>query len=210
MTAGSGVIHQEMPKGDANGLMWGSQLWANLPASHKMIPPRYREITSREIPEVSLGEGIKVKVVCGEVEGERGPVRDVVVEPEYLDVTVPAGIEFTHAIAGGHTAFAYVIDGEAYFDPERDAYAHEVVGSSYFDLERRCLCGPESLVLYEDGEEVVVAAGEVPVRFLLVSGKPIGEPVAWQGPIVMNTREELRIAFEEYEAGTLVREDRRR
>lgn len=209
MTAGSGVVHQEMPKGGEDGLMWGSQLWANLPASHKMMPPRYRGITADEIPEVELEGGVTVKVVCGEVNGAQGPVRDVMVEPEYLDVAMPAGGEFRHAIPRGHTAFAYVIDGGAYFDPDRDAYAHEVVGRNYFDLERSCACGAESLVLYEDGDEVAVATEDSPARFLLVSGRPIGEPIAWQGPIVMNTQEELRTAFEEYEAGALVRDDRR-
>ena len=205
MTAGSGIIHQEMPKGREDGLMWGFQLWANLPASHKMIGPRYRGLLAGEIPEAGLKGGIKVKVICGEVGGVKGPVRDVVVSPEYLDVTMPTGTTFTHPVRRGHTVFAYVIEGEGYFDPERDAYAHDAVGLNYFDFPRRCVCGAETLVLYGDGDEVVVTAQAGPLRFLLVSGKPIGEPVAWYGPIVMNTQDELRVAFEEYEKGTFIR-----
>lgn len=205
MTAGSGIIHQEMPKGDDDGLMWGFQLWANLPASHKMMDPRYRGLVSAEIPETTLKGDIRVKVICGEVEGVVGAVRDVVIEPEYLDVVVPPDTVFTHPVKRGHTAFAYVTEGEGYFDPERNAYAHEVVGENYFDFQRSCACGAESLVLYGDGDEVIVSSQEKPVRFLLVSGQPIGEPVAWYGPIVMNSQEELRVAFEEYERGTFIR-----
>jgi redox-sensitive bicupin YhaK (pirin superfamily) len=194
-----------MPRGDDNGLMWGFQLWANLPASHKMMDPRYRGLTAAEIPQVELPGGARVRIICGELEGVQGPVRDVVVDPEYLDVSLPANATFSHPIRRGYTAFAYVVQGEGYFDPERDAYAHEVVGNNYFDFQRRCLCGAENLVLYDDGDHVEVTAREIPVRFLLVSGKPIGEPVAWYGPIVMNTQEELRTAFEEFERGTFTR-----
>jgi redox-sensitive bicupin YhaK (pirin superfamily) len=205
MTAGSGIIHQEMPKGDDEDLMWGFQFWANLPASHKMMDPRYRGIVSSEIPEVILKDDVRVKVICGEVEGTKGPVRDVVVDPAYLDVAVPPETTFTHRIKAGHKVFAYVVDGEAYFDPERSAYAHEAVGENYFDMKRQCACSPESLILYGDGNKIVITTEDGPVRFLLVSGKPIGEPVAWYGPIVMNTQEELRIAFEEYQNGTFIK-----
>lgn len=205
MTAGSGIIHQEMPRGREDGLMWGTQLWANLPASHKMMEPRYRGITAEQIPQVVLEGNIAVKIICGEVGGVKGPVQDVVVDPEYLDVTIPAGMTFSHSIKRGYTAFAYVIEGSGYFDPERSAYAHEVVGVNYFDFNRQCACTVEDLVHYGDGDEVVISTKEIPVRFLLVSGKPIGEPVAWYGPIVMNTQEELRIAFEEYEQGTFIK-----
>jgi len=206
MTAGSGIIHQEMPKGDAVGLMWGFQLWANLPAADKMRAPRYRGIVSGEIPHLTLAGGIRAKVICGEVGGVKGPVRDVVVEPTYLDVTVPPEANFTHPIKPGHKVFAYVVSGEGYFDPQRSAYAHEVVGRNYFDMKRQCACSAENLVLYEDdGEKVDVTAAGQPVRFLLVSGKPLGEPVAWYGPIVMNTQEELKAAFEQYEKGTFIR-----
>jgi redox-sensitive bicupin YhaK (pirin superfamily) len=205
MTAGSGIIHQEMPKGDDQGRMYGFQLWANLPASHKMMEPRYRDVKGAHIPEVVLPQGVNVKIICGRVNGTAGPVRDIVTEPEYLDVLVPAGAEFRHPFRRGHTAFAYVIEGEGYFDPERDAYAHEVVGTNYFDFDRRCVCGNRTIILYGDGDEVVIAAPTSPLRFLLISGAPIGEPVAWYGPIVMNTREELQFAFKEYEEGTFIK-----
>ena len=206
MTAGRGIIHQEMPKGDKEGYMGGFQLWANLPASHKMTDPRYRGLADKDIPGVTLTGGITLRVVCGRVEGVEGPVRDVVVDPEYLDVTVPSETTFAHPIKKGYTVFAYVIEGEAYFDPERNAYAHAVVGENYFDFQRKCVCSEENLVLYGDGDEVSISTREVPVRFLLVSGKPIGEPVAWYGPIVMNTQEELRIAFDEYSRGTFIKQ----
>ncbi len=205
MTAGSGIIHQEMPRGDAEGLLWGFQLWANLPASRKMMAPRYRGITAAEIPEATLAGGVRARVICGEAGGVTGPVRDIVIDPAYLDVTVPPETTFTHPIRPGHKALAYVIHGEGYFDPERDPFAHEAVGVNYFDMKKQCLCGPESLVLYGDGSEAVITTEQRPVRFLLVSGKPIAEPVAWYGPIVMNTREELRVAFEEYEKGTFIK-----
>ncbi|MEW6520077.1 MAG: pirin family protein [Thermodesulfobacteriota bacterium] len=204
MTAGSGIIHQEMPRGDQEGLLWGFQFWANLPAARKMMDPRYRGITAAEIPEVSMGE-VRARIICGEVAGVQGPVRDVVIDPEYLDVTVPPETTFTHPIRRGHKAFAYVVDGEGYFDPERNAYGHEVVGTNYFDMKRSCSCSAENLILYEDGDAVAITTRERSVRFLLVSGKPIGEPVAWYGPIVMNTREELQLAFEEYEKGTFIK-----
>ena len=205
MTAGSGIIHQEMPKGSTDGLMWGFQLWANLPAAQKMMDPRYRDLKSADIPEAGLSGGVRVKVICGEVGGIQGPVRDIVTDPEYLDVTVPAHATFNHRVKRGHTVFAYVVDGKGYFDKERNPYAHDVVGSNYFDFQRDCLCSAENLVLYGDGDSVAVSAAEQPLRFLLVSGKPLGEPVAWYGPIVMNSREELRVAFEEYERGTFIK-----
>ena len=188
MTAGSGIVHQEMPRGDARGRMGGFQLWANLPASRKMMDPRYRDVKRSEIPEVSTEGGAKVRIVCGQVNGVRGPVRDIVTDPEYLDVAVPEGGTFTHEVKKGHTVFAYVVGGSAFFDPGRERP-----------------CGPETLVHYGDGDVVSITAGKEPVRFLLVSGKPIGEPVAWYGPIVMNTQEEIRTAFEEYRNGTFIR-----
>jgi redox-sensitive bicupin YhaK (pirin superfamily) len=150
-----------------------------------------------------------VKIICGRVNGTAGPVRDIVTEPEYLDVSVPAGAEFSHPIRRGHTAFAYVIAGEGYFDPSRDAYAHEVVGVNYFDFHRSCVCGDRTIIHYGDGDEVVVSAPTSLVRFLLISGRPIGEPVAWYGPIVMNTQEELQLAFEEYQEGTFIKHAKR-
>jgi quercetin 2,3-dioxygenase len=205
MTAGSGIIHQEMPKGDTNGHMGGFQLWANLPASHKMMDPRYRDITETMIPVVQAEGGVEVKIICGQVGDVRGPVTDIVTEPEYLDVSVPAGATFRHAVKQDHTVFAYVIDGEGYFDKGRDSYAYEVEGANYFDFDRECLIGSESVVLLDEGQEVQVTARDHAVRFLLISGKPLNEPVAWYGPIVMNTREELRTAFEEFNNGTFIK-----
>ena len=209
MTAGSGIIHQEMPKGDREGRMWGFQLWANLPARHKMMDPRYREVKRDDIPEATTAEGTTVRVVCGEVAGVRGPVREIVTEPDYLDVSIPARSTFRHPVKAGHTVFAYVFEGEGYFDPERDPYAREDVGERYFDMERPCVCGNGTVVLYGPGDTVAVSTEERPVRFLLVSGRPLGEPVAWYGPIVMNTQAELRVAFREYEQGTFVKHARR-
>jgi len=208
MTAGSGIIHQEMPKGQTDGLMWGFQLWANLPASHKMMDPRYRDVKSNQIPEVTLDKGIKAKIISGLVKGVKGPVQDVVIDPEYLDMSVPAESNFSHLVKRGHTVFAYVVEGQGYFDLERDSYAYEVEGTNYFDFKRECLLGAGNLIIFDDGDEVVITTSEKPVRFLLVSGKPIKEPVAWYGPIVMNTQEELRTAFEEYQNGTFIKHKR--
>ena len=208
MTAGSGIIHQEMPKGQTDGLMWGFQLWANLPASHKMMDPRYRDVKSNQIPEVTLDKGIKAKIISGLVKGVKGPVQDVVIDPEYLDMSVPAESNFSHLVKRGHTVFAYVVEGQGYFDLERDSYAYEVEGTNYFDFKRECLLGAGHLIIFDDGDEVVITTSEKPVRFLLVSGKPIKEPVAWYGPIVMNTQEELRTAFEEYQNGTFIKHKR--
>ncbi len=205
MTAGSGIIHQEMPKGQKDGLMWGFQLWANLPASHKMMDPRYRDVKSNQIPEVTLDHEVKVKIIGGEVKGVRGPAQDIVIDPEYLDITVPSKSNFVHPVKKGYTVFAYVIEGKGYFDPGRNSYAYEVEGANYFDFKRDCFMAPETLILFDEGDELAISTEEKAVRFLLVSGKPIGEPVAWYGPIVMNTQEELRIAFEEYQNGTFIK-----
>lgn len=206
MTAGSGIIHQEMPKESPTGTMWGFQFWANLPAAQKMMPPRYRDVKAADIPEVTLVGGVTVKVIAGTVGNVQGPVKDIVIDPEMLDISVPAGTLFQRPLPEGHTAFAYILSGEGYFDECRDAYAHETTSAGWFDTERRCVCQPETVVLFEhEGDIVQVSTTEKPVRFLLVSGKPIGEPVAWYGPIVMNTQEELKTAFEEYERGTFVK-----
>jgi len=206
MTAGSGIIHQEMPKGSKGGLMWGFQLWANLPRSQKMMDPRYRDVKSDQIPGVTLDSGVHVKIISGKVNGVSGPVKDIVIDPEYIDVSIPPKTTFSHPVKLGHSVFAYVTEGKAYFDPGRNSYAHEAIGSSYFDLKRECLISTETLVLYgREGDQIVVTTEENPVHFLLISGKPIGEPVAWYGPIVMNTQEELRVAFEEYEKGTFIK-----
>ena len=205
MTAGSGIIHQEMPKGDSQGRMWGFQLWANLPASHKMMDPRYQEVKHDDIPVAETADGARVRVISGEVAGVRGPVREIVTDPEYLDVSLPPGRTFTRTVKPTHTVFAYVIEGEGYFDPERDPYAREAVGESYFDLARPCVCGNHTLVVYGPGDTVVVSTEGQPVRFLLVAGRPLKEPVAWYGPIVMNTQEQLRHAFEELQQGTFLK-----
>jgi len=189
MTAGSGIIHQEMPKkNEDDPYLAGFQLWANLPASHKMMNPRYRDITKEQIPEVVVNDKVKVKIICGEVNGVKGPVQDIITDPEYLDVSIKPNSEFNHSIVRSHNAFAYVIEGEATFDPSND----ELVGVEY-------------LVIYREGDEVLIQTKDKSVRFLLISGKPIGEPVAWRGPIVMNTEEELRIAFNEYNKGTFIK-----
>jgi quercetin 2,3-dioxygenase len=204
MTAGSGVIHQEMPRGDPQGVMDGFQLWANLPKSHKMMAPRYRDVNSRTIPEVVLANGVKIRVICGRVNEVAGPVTDMVIDPEYLDITVPPHSEFLNPTRRGHTVFAYVIEGKGYFCQEKNPFSYEVAGVNYFDMHREPFVGNKMLVLFGDGDQIVVTTQGDAVRFLLVSGKPIGEPVAWYGPIVMNTEEELRVAFEEYENGTFI------
>jgi quercetin 2,3-dioxygenase len=205
MTAGSGIIHQEMPKGDPQGAMHGFQLWANLPAAAKMMAPRYRGVTAAEIPEATDPDGARIKVIAGSAAGVTGPVRDVVTRPEYLDVTLPAGRTFTHATPRGHTVLAYVIGGRGVFGDPADSYAFEEEGETSPNTKPARLLGDGHLVIYGDGDAVTVAAEAEPVRFLLVSGKPIGEPVAWYGPIVMNTQEELRVAFEELERGTFIK-----
>lgn len=187
MTAGSGIIHQEMPKG-FNGQMWGFQLWVNLPSSHKMMNPRYQEVKKEEIPEISIDQDIKIKVLCGELGKIRGPVRDIVVDPEYLDITLPPDSEFERPVTMGYKVFAYVLDGNGYFDP---------LNNKPIDAEH--------LVIFEDGDVVKIKSSDKYLRLLLVSGKPINEPVAWYGPIVMNTRKELDIAFDEYRNGTFIK-----
>jgi redox-sensitive bicupin YhaK (pirin superfamily) len=187
MTAGCGIIHQEMPQ-KTEGYMMGFQLWANLPASQKMMDPRYRDIKEEHIPVVHLNDKTTVKVISGTVGGTTGPVKDIVTDPEYLDVHIKEAGVFKHKIKKGHTVFAYVFEGEGYFDDNREKLNQ--VGE---------------LILYEDGDEVLVNTENSHVRFLLVSGKPIGESVAWRGPIVMNTQEELISAFREYQNGTFIK-----
>lgn len=188
MTAGSGIIHQEMPKGDENGSMLGFQLWANLPASHKMIDPCYREINKDEIPEIVRENGTKIKIIAGTVDGVKGPARNIAIDPEYLDCIVPAGVEFVHSTNKEYTVFIYVIDGQGF-----------VNGS---EVKNR------SLVLFDKGDELAVTAGKDGLRFLLVSGKPLNEPIFWRGPIVMNSLQELDQAFQEYKDGTFIKHNR--
>ena len=208
MTAGSGIIHQEMPQGDSNGRMYGFQLWANLPRSHKMMDPRYRDVKSGQVPELLLENGARVRIICGQVGDKQGPVRDIITDPEYLDVTLPPGSEFIHPTKRGHTVFAYVIDGKGCFCNEKKPFSYEIEGTNYFDMQANPLISNRSLVLFGDGDQLMVSTEGDLARFLLISGRPIGEPVAWYGPIVMNTQDELRIAFEEYNNGEFIKHKR--
>lgn len=187
MTAGSGIIHQEMPKGGIDKKMFGFQLWSNLPASHKMMQPRYRDIKSSEIP-IYAAEGIEIRVICGEVNGVQGLVLDIITNPEYLDICLKKDILFKHPVAKGHTVFIYIHSGSIMADGNNTP-----VNSGH-------------AVLYDDGDAIELTSLEDDTKFLLISGKPIDEPVAWYGPIVMNTDEELRIAFDEYQSGTFIKE----
>ncbi|HSW58354.1 MAG TPA: pirin family protein [Dehalococcoidales bacterium] len=205
MTAGSGIIHQEMPRGLKDGHLWGFQLWANLPASHKMMDPRYQGITSNRIPQVVTDNGAKVKIICGQFNKVQGPVRDIVTDPEYLDIALPPNSQFRHAIGKGRTAMAYILEGAGIFDDNHDPYSFEEVEENYFDFKRERLFSPEHLIAFTDGDDVLVTTENKPVRFLLISGNPLREPVAWYGPIVMNTQGELRTAFEEYQKGDFIK-----
>ncbi len=204
MTAGSGIIHQEMPKGDGEGRMEGFQLWANLPAVQKMMHPRYRDIQAAQIPKVRLDDGTEIRIISGQVGERQGAVRDIVIDPEYLDVAVPPGTHFTHSTKRGHNVLVYVIGGQGDLSGRRQTAPKQ-------DAPGDTLLGNETLILFEEGDSLDVVTQDHSVRFLLISGKPIGEPVAWRGPIVMNTQEELRTAFEEYDRGTFVKhgKDRR-
>ena len=185
MTAGSGIIHQEMPKGDASGAMHGFQLWANLPAAQKMMVPRYRDITADRIPVVELENGTRIKVIAGSIGGVRGPMDDIVIDPEYFDCTVPAGQTFVHHTQPAYTALVYVIGGSGQTDGQR--------------IENG------KLVLFSHGEQLVIRTTDASVRFLLLTGKPLNEPVAWRGPIVMNTQAELETAFREFRSGSFIK-----
>jgi quercetin 2,3-dioxygenase len=187
MTAGSGILHQEMPK-PVNGKMGGFQLWVNLPRSWKMMDPRYQEISGATIPTVSPKQGVSIRVICGNVNGTSGPVKDIIADPQFLDITLGPDTFFTHPVKQEHNAFAYLIGGEGTFDADE---GHRVRNGD--------------LVLFSSGNSVWVRSFGKGVRFLLVSGNPIGEPVAWRGPVVMNTREELRQAFREVEDGTFIK-----
>ena len=205
MTAGSGILHQEMPKGDPQGRMHGFQLWANLPASLKMTDPRYQDVAARDIPELTDDDGTRVRVICGTFWGQRGPVEGVAADPRYIDVWVPPGQRKTLPIETVRNAFAYVFEGGGTFrdssapQPVRTDRVGQVVANAADDV------GNRSLVLFDRGDEVTVHAGEQGIRFLLVSGKPIEEPVAWYGPIVMNTQDQLRQAYDELREGTFIK-----
>jgi redox-sensitive bicupin YhaK (pirin superfamily) len=209
MTAGSGILHQEMPKGDPRGRMHGFQLWANLPSALKMTAPRYQDIAAKDIPEITEDDGTSVRVICGEFWGQRGPVEGVAADPRYLDVWVPPGRRRTLKVGASHHAFAYVFDGSGSFRAASDPQPvlTEPVGTpaSPVRLPVAEETGNRSLVLFDRGDDVTVQAGEQGIRFLLVSGKPIEEPVAWYGPIVMNTRDELQQALQDLRDGTFIR-----
>jgi redox-sensitive bicupin YhaK (pirin superfamily) len=204
MTAGRGIIHQEMPKGDKTGRMHGFQLWANLPSALKMSEPRYQEVKANEIPEVTDDDGTRARVVCGTFWGTTGPVSGVAAEPIYLDLSVPPGKRKTFSIEIARNAFAYVFAGGGKFCNASGPLTVPTEAVGWADTTPPAEADNRSLVLFDRGDEVMVQAGEEGVRFLLVSGKPIQEPVAWYGPIVMNTQEQLRRAFEQLEEGTFL------
>jgi hypothetical protein len=187
MTAGSGIIHQEMPK-PIQGRMGGFQLWVNLPRESKMMDPRYRDVKAEDVPIVEPDKGVEVRLIAGRLGRARGPIRDIVDEITYMDVTMAAGRRFEPRLPAGQNAFAYVFEGEGTFDPEQ-----------------RKKVAPLHCVLYRDGDTAVIRAGDAPFRFLLLCGVPLKEPVAWRGPIVMNTDQELEQAFREYRNGTFLR-----
>jgi len=208
MTAGRGILHQEMPKGDGQGRMHGFQLWANLPASLKMTAPRYQDISARDIPEVTDDDGTKVRVIVGDFWGKKGPVEGVAADPRYLDVFVPPGQKKRLAVETSRHAFAYVFAGSGTF---RDASEPQAVKTDHVGPAPAPAVdevGNRSLVLFDRGDEVVVQAGDEGIRFLLVSGKPLEEPVAWYGPIVMNTEEQLQQAYAELRDGTFIKDQR--
>ena len=204
MTAGRGIIHQEMPKGDEAGLMHGFQLWANLPAELKMTAPRYQEIKAADIPEIADDDGTRVRIVCGSFRGARGPVDGIAADPTYLDVSVPPGCRKTLPVETTRHAFAYVFAGDGRFCNASGPLAVPTESVRWADTAPPPEAGNRSLILFDRGDEVTVQAGEQGIRFLLVSGKPLQEPVAWYGPIVMNTQEQLRQAFEELQQGTFL------
>jgi redox-sensitive bicupin YhaK (pirin superfamily) len=204
MTAGSGIIHQEMPKGDQTGRMHGFQLWANLPSSLKMMPPRYQEVKAAEIPGVKDDDGTEVRVVCGRFWGKTGPVEGVAADPIYLDVSVPPGRRKSLPVETTRHAFAYVFSGDGKFCNASGPLAVPTEAVGWLDMAPPSQADNRALILFDRGDEVEVQAGDEGIRFLLVSGKPLQEPVAWYGPIVMNTQQELRQAFEELERGTFL------
>ena len=206
MTAGSGILHQEMPQGNAKGQMHGFQLWGNLPSSMKMTAPRYQDVEGKDIPEVIDDDGTRVRVIVGEFWGKRGPVDGIAADPQYLDVSIPAGLTKTFRIDTYRRAFAYVFEGQAAFAdasaPQGVLLEKEVMGE---EVNIRDFSGDRTLVRFGTGDEVTVQAGPEGVRFLLISGAPIQEPVAWHGPIVMNTQEELLTAMRELRNGTFIK-----
>ena len=206
MTAGSGIMHQEMPRGNASGQMHGFQLWANLPRDLKMTDPRYQDVAAKEIPEIIDDDGTRVRVVTGEFWGKRGPVDGIAADPQYLDVFVPAGVKKTLPVDTYRRAFAYVFEGQGAFAdasaPSGVLLEKEVMGE---EVNIRDMSGDRTLIRFGTGDSVTVQAGEEGVRFLLISGAPLQEPVAWHGPIVMNTKDEIRQAISDLRNGTFIK-----
>lgn len=208
MTAGSGIMHQEMPQGNAQGQMHGFQLWANLPSSLKMTAPRYQDVKSKDIPVITDDDGTTVKVIVGSFWGQTGPVDGIAADPQYLDIFVPAGVKKTFKVDTYRKAFAYVFEGAGAFADASKPFGvllEKEVGGEEYNI--RDLSGNRTLVKFGTGDEVTVQAGPEGIRFLLISGAPIQEPVAWHGPIVMNTREELIQAVTELRNGTFIKTD---
>ena len=206
MTAGSGILHQEMPQGDTHGRMHGFQLWANLPSSLKMTAPRYQDVSAPEIPEVVDDDGTSVRVICGSFWGKTGPVDGVAADPRYLDVTVPPGQRKRLAVETSRHAFAYVFSGSGTFRDASQPRGVRTEGVGRAETADRSETGNRSLVLFDNGDEISVQAGDEGIRFLLVSGKPIEEPVAWYGPIVMNTEDQLQQAYAELRDGSFIKQ----
>jgi redox-sensitive bicupin YhaK (pirin superfamily) len=205
MTAGSGIVHQEMPRGDTAGRMHGFQLWANLPAKRKMAPPRYQEVKAVDIPEVVEDDGTRARIVCGTFFGKRGPIEGIAADPTYVDITVAPGKRKTIPVETTRHAFAYVFDGAGKFCNASAPLAVPTEGTGWADTKLSTEADNRSLILFDSGDELCVEAGEKGIRFLLCSGQPLREPVAWYGPIVMNTQEELRRAYKELEDGTFIK-----
>jgi redox-sensitive bicupin YhaK (pirin superfamily) len=205
MTAGSGIIHQEMPKGDSVGRMHGFQLWANLPSALKMITPRYQEIKSPDMPEVTDDDGTRVRIVCGNFWGEKGPVDGIAADPIYIDVSVPPGKRKSLPIDTRNNAFAYIFAGSGKFCNASGPLAVPTESVGWLDTSPPIDADNRSLILFDSGDEITVQADEEGIRFLLISGRPLKEPVAWYGPIVMNTQAELQKAFEELQDGTFLK-----
>jgi quercetin 2,3-dioxygenase len=205
MTAGSGIIHQEMPKGDEAGRMHGFQLWANLPSSLKMTPPRYQEVKAPDVARVTDDDGTHVRVICGKFWGAAGPIDGIAADPMYLDISVPPGRRKTLPVETTRHAFAYVFAGSGTFCNASDPLAVPTEPVSWADPAPPSAADNRSLVLFDRGDELMVQAGDDGIRFLLVSGKPLEEPVAWYGPIVMNTQDELRQAFQELDQGNFLK-----
>ncbi len=205
MTAGRGIIHQEMPKGDQSGRMHGFQLWANLPASLKMTAPRYQEVHAAQVPEAVEDDGTRARIVCGTFWGKKGPIDGIAADPIYIDVSVPPGKRKSLPVETDRHAFAYVFAGSGKFCNASAPLAVPTEGIGWLDTSPPQSAENRCLVLFDRGDEVVVQAGDEGIRFLLVSGKPLKEPVAWYGPIVMNTQQQLQQAYEELQEGTFLK-----